>query len=150
MSKINDIESKIHELIRVNEKIVTNYDSDLLCSDWDNSKNTLKKLLDEKKDIIESLEDMVNNFFNIKQNFITKKIKITSFHLVPSLINHELMFFIPKTVDRFSKQYFCYIALMDRLSGQYDSIFEKNGEYYILDISSCLNLEKLLEGDMDG
>lgn len=145
MSGINEIELMIRDLIRVNEKLVSAFDSQLLCSDWENTRATLKELYDEKTDLIESLEKSVNEFFSIKQNFITRKLKITSFSLIPSIISYEFKFNIPKTVNKSSREYFCYISLMDRLVREYDVITVKNDDYYILDITQSLNIEKLFE-----
>ena len=147
MSGIEDIELIIMELIRINEEIVLNYDSKLLCEDFDNAKCNLKKLYDRKKEILKSLEATFNEFFNLKSNFITRKLKIASFALIPTLIGYELKFNIPKTVDKSSRQYFCYVNLMDRLVREFDVISLQKDGYYILDISASLNLEKLFEGD---
>ena len=39
MVKIEDIELLIRDLIRINETIVTDYDAELLCSDYEKTKN---------------------------------------------------------------------------------------------------------------
>ena len=145
MSDIEDIELKIRDLIRINETLVTAFDPQLLCSDWENTTNALKELTDEKKELIDSLEKSVNEFFSIKQNSITRKLKITSFSLIPSLISYEFKFNIPRTVNKSSREYFCYMSLMDRLAREYDVITLKKDGYYILDITQCLNIEKMFE-----
>lgn len=144
MPKISDIEFIIRELIRVNEKIVTTYDSKLLCSDYENTKNQLKQLLDEKTNLMSKLESSLNEFFEIKENIITKKIKVNSFKLIPSLINFEYKFNVPRSVNETSRQYFCYICLMEKLSKEYDIITLKHDGYHMLDITANLNLKKLL------
>ncbi|AMD17415.1 hypothetical protein TL18_04905 [Methanobrevibacter sp. YE315] len=107
--------------------------------------NTLNELSDEKKELMESLEKSVNEFFNINQNLINRKLKITSFSLIPSFINYEFKFNIPRTVNKSSREYFCYKSLMDRLVKEYDVITLKKDGYYILDITRCLNIKKLFE-----
>ena len=147
MSNIRDIELIIRDLIITNEAIVSAYDSKRLCSSYEDAKANLKELCDRKNEIIMSLTDKINEFFNIKQNFITRKLKITSFALLPTIAGYEFKFNIPKTVDRTSRQYFCYTSMMDRLQREYDVIALGRDGYYILDITAGLNLEKLFEGD---
>ena len=55
MTDIKDIELIIRDIIRTDEKIVSAYDSQLLCCDYQNTLNTLKDLCTSKKDLIESL-----------------------------------------------------------------------------------------------
>ena len=145
MTSVDDIEFIIRDLIKINESLVNAFDSNLLCSDWENAINTLKELCNEKKELIESLEKSANEFFNIKQNSITRKLKITSFSLIPSLTSYEFKFNIPRTVNKSSREYFCYISLMERLAREYDVITLKKDGYYILDITQCLKIEKLFE-----
>ena len=145
MPNIKDIESIIREIIRTDEKIVSACDSQLLCSDYEATLDKLKELCTNKKDLIESLEKSMNEFFELKQNPITKKLKINSFRLVPSLISLEYKFFLPKSVDRTSRQYYCYISMMERLSREYDSISNVRGTYSLLDITATLNLDNLVK-----
>ncbi|WP_406535698.1 hypothetical protein [Methanobrevibacter sp.] len=145
MSSIDDIELMIRDLIRINEMLVTAFDSELLCSDWENTVDTLKELCDEKKELMESLERLLNEFFNINQNPLTRRIRLNSFSLIPSLFSYEFKFNIPRSVNKSSREYFCYISLMDRLSREYDVISLKKDGYYILDITECLNIKKLFE-----
>lgn len=146
MSEIEGIEIIIRDLIRTNEALVSYYDSEMLCSDYENTKDILKELYDRKNELMESLEDSMNKFFGIKQNFITKRIKVSSFALVPTIIGYEYKFSIPKNVDKASNQYFYYISMMDRLVKEYDVIVLKDNNYYILDISASLNIEKTIGG----
>ena len=67
MTDIRDIESIIRDLIRTDEKIVSAYDSKLLCSDYENTINKLKELCTTKKDLVESLEKSMNEFFKLKK-----------------------------------------------------------------------------------
>lgn len=145
MEKIEYIELIIRELIRVNESIVTSYDSYLLCKDYENTLNKLKRLYRDKKELTQNLIESMNEFFEIPQNFLSKRIRLLSFQLVPNVIGFEFQFFIPKSVDRQSRQYFCYINMMDRPVREYDSISKIKGQYFILDITSTLPLEKLLK-----
>lgn len=145
MSKIEEIELIIRELIKVNETIVSTFDPQLLCNDWENTINTLKELYGRKKELIESLERSVNEFFSLKENLITGKLKITSFSLIPSFLSYEYKFSIPKAVNKSSREYFCYLSLMDKLVREYDVITLKKDGYYILDITKCLNIQKVLE-----
>ena len=116
MSSIADIELIIMDLILINETLVNAFDTKLLYSDWENTLNTLNELYDKKKELMEFLEKSVNEFFNIDPNFITRKLKINSFSLIPSLVSHEFKFNIPRRVNKSSRQYFCYISLMDKLA----------------------------------
>ena len=145
MTDIKDIELIIRDIIRTDEKIVSAYDSQLLCCDYQNALNTLKDLCTSKKDLIESLENSMNEFFKLKQNPLFKKLKINSFKLVPAVISFEYLFFLPKSVDRTSRQYYCYVSMMDRLTREYDSISQVKNTYSILDITATLNLENLLK-----
>ena len=145
MVTIDDIESIIRDIIRTDEMIVSNYDSRLLCSDFDKTINTLKELVDHKKELISSLESSINEFFNIKEKKILKFIKINSFKLTPTIINFEYIFTLPRSVNRNSRQYFCYVSLMDRLVREYDSISKVKDEYTILDITASLKLDDLLK-----
>lgn len=147
MSKISDIELLIKDIIRVNESIVTTYDSELLCSDYKNTKEKLKGLYGTKLELINNLERSMNEFFQIKENFITRKIKLASFKLIPKITSFEYKFNLPQFVNTSSREYFCYICLMDKLTREYDVITLKNDGYYILDITATLNLKKLFEGD---
>ena len=147
MSKISDIELLIKDLIRVNESIVTTYDSELLCSDYKNTKEKLKELYDTKLELINNLERSMNEFFQIKENFITRKIKLASFKLIPKITSFEYKFNLPQFVNTSSKEYFCYICLMDKLTKEFDVITLKKDGYYILDITATFNLKKLFEGD---
>jgi hypothetical protein len=144
MSKIEDIEIIIRDLIRTNEELVSKYDSEMLCRDYKNTKDILKELYDRKNELMESLEESLNEFFGIRQNFITKRIKVASFALVPTIIGYEYKFNLPKNVDKASNQYFCYISMMDRLVREFDVLVLKGDDYYILDISACLNIEKTI------
>ncbi len=146
MTTINDIELTIRDIIRTDESIVSTYDSKLLCSDYETTIGKLKELIATKKELTETLENQFNQFFKLKQNFLSRKLKINSFKLVPTLISFEYKFFLPKSVERTSKQYYCYISMMDRLTREYDSISKvKNDEYVMLDITKSLNLNKLIE-----
>ena len=145
MTDINDIELNIKEIITINEMIVSTYDSKLLCSDYEDTLNELKKLCNTKKDLFKSLEKNMNEFFNLKQNLLSKKFKINSFKLIPTLIGFEYKFHLPKSVDKTSRQYFCYITMMDRLTREYDSISKVNDEYLLLDIASALNLDNFFK-----
>lgn len=146
MTTINDIELTIRDIIRTDESIVSTYDSKLLCSDYETTIGKLKELIATKKELTETLENQFNQFFKLKQNFLSRKLKINSFKLVPTLISFEYKFFIPKSVEKTSKQYYCYISMMDRLTREYDSISKvKNDEYVMLDITKSLNLNKLIE-----
>lgn len=145
MTDIRDIESIIRDLIRTDEKIVSAYDSKLLCSDYENTINKLKELCTTKKDLVESLEKSMNEFFKLKQNSITKKLKINSFRLVPSMISLDYKFFLPKSVDQTSRQYYCYISMMERLTRKYDCISKVRDTYCLLDITATLNLNELLK-----
>lgn len=145
MTKIKNIESIIRDMIRTDESIVSAYDSRLLCSDYENTLEKLKELYSAKTDLIESLENSMNEFFEVKQNRITRKLKINSFKLVPTLIGFEYKFFIPRTVERTSRQYYCYVSMMDRLTREYDSISKVKNDYLILDITATLNLDKLFK-----
>lgn len=146
MTTINDIELTIRDIIRTDESIVSTYDSKLLCSDYETTIDKLKELIATKKELTETLENQFNQFFKLKQNFLSRKLKINSFKLVPTLISFEYKFFIPKSVEKASKQYYCYISMMDRLTREYDSISKvKNDEYVMLDITKSLNLNKLIE-----
>ena len=150
MGKIEYLELLIRELIRVNESIVTGYDSYLLCKDYENTLNKLKRLYKDKIELTQNLIVSMNEFFEIPQNFLSKRIRLFSFQLVPNVIGFEYQFFIPKSVDRQSRQYFCYINMMDRLVKEYDSISKIKGQYFILDITATLPLEKLFkERDID-
>ena len=115
MTTINDIELTIRDIIRTDESIVSTYDSKLLCSDYETTIGKLKELIATKKELTETLENQFNQFFKLKQNFLSRKLKINSFKLVPTLISFEYKFFLPKSVERTSKQYYCYISMMDRL-----------------------------------
>ena len=108
MPTIDDIEIIIRDLIRINEKIVTTYDSILLCRDYENTVSALKKLNDKKLHLIKQLEFSINEFFKIKQNYITKKLNLASFKLIPRLTNFEYKFNILHSVDTSSHQYFYY------------------------------------------
>jgi len=146
VTTINDIELTIRDIIRTDESIVSTYDSKLLCSDYETTIGKLKELIATKKELTETLENQFNQFFKLKQNFLSRKLKINSFKLVPTLISFEYKFFLPKSVERTSKQYYCYISMMDRLTREYDSISKvKNDEYVMLDITKSLNLNKLIE-----
>ena len=145
MPDIKDIESIITDLIRANESIVSAYDAGMLCSDYDNAKNNLKKLIVKKQEIIDNLEKSMNEFFKIRQNFITRRIPVMSFKLIGKVTAFEYRFNIPKTVSTTSRQYFFYTSLMDRLTKKYDVITLQRDGYYILDITATLNLKKLLE-----
>ena len=147
MCEIKDIENNIRDLLRTNEEIVTAYDSELLCSEYGETKTHLKELCNRKRDLIESLESSVNDFFEIKQNFITKRLRINSFALIPTLLGYEYKFNIPKIVDKSSNQYFCYISMMERLSREYDAIFLGRDGYYILDIAASLKVEQFIGDD---
>ena len=57
MSEIEGIEIIIRDLIRTNEALVSYYDSEMLCSDYENTKDILKELYDRKNELMESLED---------------------------------------------------------------------------------------------
>ena len=46
MSEIEGIEIIIRDLIRTNEALVSYYDSEMLCSDYENTKDILKELYD--------------------------------------------------------------------------------------------------------
>ena len=140
MASIDDIELIIRDLVRINETLVTEFDSKLLCSDWENTVNTLNELCDEKKELMESLERSINEFFNINQNLLTRRLNLNSFSLIPSFFSYEFKFNILRTVNKSSREYFCYISLMDRLSREYDVITLKKDGYYILDIAECLNI----------
>ena len=144
---IKDIESIIRDIIKTNEKIVSVYDSQLLCSDYEDIINKLKELCTIKKDLIESLEKSMNVFFKLKQNPITKKLKINSFRLVPSLISLDYKFFLPKSVDQTSRQYYCYISMMERLTREYECISKVRNTYCLLDITATLNLDELLKNE---
>lgn len=146
MTTINDIELTIRDIIRTDESIVSTYDSKLLCSDYETTIDKLKELIATKKELTETLENQFNQFFKLKQNFLSRKLKINSFKLIPTLISFEYKFFLPKSVEKTSKQYYCYISMMDRLTHEYDSISKvKNDEYLMLDITKSLNLNKLIE-----
>ena len=145
MTDINDIKLNIKEIITINEMIVSTYDSKLLCSDYEDTLNKLKKLCNTKKDLFKSLEKNMNEFFNLKQNLLSKKFKINSFKLIPTLICFEYKFHLPKSVDKTSRQYFCHITMMDRLTREYDSISKVNDEYLLLDIASALNLDNFFK-----
>ena len=147
MSKIKEIEMIIIELIKTNEKIVTKYDPKLLCSSYDDTLKEINQLLEKKKGLMDKLVYSMNEFFQIKENFITRKLKFNSFRLVPTFISFEYRFFIPKSVDVTSRQYFCYICMMDKLLNEYDVISLKHDGYYFLDISATLNLNKFYRGD---
>ena len=147
MTNINDIESIIRDLIRTDEEIVSAYDSKLLCSDYDATLDKLRKLCKNKKDLVDSLITSMNDFFKLKQNSITKKLKINSFRFVPALISFEYIFFLPKSVDKTSRQYYCYISMMNRLTREYDCISQARGAYSILDITATLNLDDLLKNN---
>lgn len=148
MPQIEDIELTIRDLIRVNELIVNTYDSQLLCSNYENTKNNLKQLYNSKKELTDSLERLLNEFFDIKLNFFTKRIKFTSFGLIPTLISYEFKFNVPVNIDRTSEKYFCYISLMNRLSKEYEVITNKNDDYYFFDITSGLDLDKFFKKDL--
>lgn len=150
MVKIEDIELLIRDLIRINETIVTDYDAELLCSDYEKTKNRLKKLYDKKIELVKELEKAMDEFFEIPQNFITKKLKVNSFKLIPKIVNFEYKFNLPKSVDATSRQYFCYTFMMEKLTREFDVITRHNDGYYILDISETLNLKKLLKGELNG
>ena len=142
---IDDIELIIRDLIRINEKIVTTYDSKLLCRDYENTVSALKKLDNEKLDLIKQLESSMNEFFKIKQNFITEKLNLASFKLIPRLTTFQYKFNIPQSVDTSSHQYFCYTYLMDKLTKEYDVITNQKDGYYILDITAPLKLKDLFK-----
>lgn len=144
MTGIKDIESTVRELIRTDESIVSAYDYKMLCRDYDTTVANIKELIAAKKDLTEKLENQMNEFFKLKQNFLFRKLKINSFKLIPSVISFEYIFFIPKSVKRTSRQYYCYISMMDRLTREYDSISKINDAYSILDITATLNLDELL------
>lgn len=150
MTNIKNIELIIRDMIRTDEAIVSTYDSKLLCKDYENTLNKLKELYDAKTNLIESLEENMNEFFKLKQNILSKKLKINSFKLVPTLIGFEYQFYIPRTVDRTSRQYYCYISMMDQLTREYDSISKVKDEYLILDITATLNLDKLFKNKIKG
>lgn len=145
MSSIDDIELIIMDFIRINETLVSAFDPNLLCSDWENTVNNLKELCDEKRELMESLEKSGNEYFSLNQNPITRRLRINSFSLIPSLISYEFKFNIPRTVNKSSREYFCFMSLMDRLAREYDVIKLKKDGYYILDITQSLNIEKLFE-----
>lgn len=145
MSDIKDIESIIRKIISTNESIVTTYDSKLLCEDHENTWSQLYDLYISKKELMESLETSMNEFFCLEPNLITKILKINSFKLIPTFLNFELKFSLPKSVDKTSRQYFCYITMMDRLTNEYDSVNMVKGEYFLLDIAAGLNLEKVFK-----
>ena len=145
MEKIKYLELLIRELIRTNESIVTSYDSHMLCSDYEKTKDKLKRLYKDKKELTENLKVSMDEFFEIPQNFLSKRIRILSFQWLPNVLGFEYKFFIPKTVDRQSRQYFCYTCLMDKLVREYDSISKIKGEYYILDITATLPIDDLLD-----
>ena len=147
MVTIDDIESIIREIIRTDEMIVSNYDSRLLCSDFEQTKNKLKELVDKKKELKTSLESTVNDFFNIKEKKILKFITINSFKLIPSIIGFEYIFSLPRSVNKNSREYYCYISLMERLVREYDSISKIKNEYVILDITATLDLNNLLNDE---
>lgn len=147
MSKIKEIELLIRDLIRINESIVTNYDSTLLCRDYENTQSILKELVDRKVEVTKNLTDSINEFFNISQNFITKRIPISSFKLMTTVIAFEYKFSVPKSVNKSSRQYFCYTCLMDKLASEYDVINKHHDGYYMLDITATLKLKELLDGE---
>ncbi len=60
-------------------------------------------------------------------------------------MSFEYKFFIPKSVDKTSRQYYCYISMMDQLMREYDSISKVKDTYSILDITATLNLGELLQ-----
>ena len=145
MTKIRDIELIIEEIIRTDESIVSNYDSKLLCREYKNTLNNLKELYTNKQNLVASLENSMNDFFELKQNFLSKKFKVNSFKLIPTLISFEYKFHIPKSVDKTSRQYHCYISMMDHLTIKYDSITKIKDDYLILDITASLKLDKLFK-----
>ena len=145
MVTIDNIEKIIKEIIRTDESIVVNYDSKLLCDEYENTKNTLKTLVDRKKELIESLTNTINEFFQIKPKSIFKVIKLNSFKLMPDIISFKLKFYLPQSVDKTSRQYYCYVSMMDKLVRQYDSISKEDDGYSILDITATLNIDELLK-----
>ena len=147
MLNIEDIKVIICEIIRTNELIVTTYDSKLLCEDYEKTIDELKKLVENKNKLIELLENSINEFFSINPVKIYK-LKFNSFKLIPVLLNFEYIFSLPKSVNKSSHEYHCFISLMESLVKEYDSIKYEHGTYRLLDISSTLNLKDLL-GDVN-
>ena len=145
MEKIRYIELLIRQLIRTNVSIVTSYDSYSFCKDYKGTKAKLKRLYKDKLELTQNLKDTMNEFFEIPQNFLSRRIGFLSFQLIPNVIGFEYLFYIPKSVDRQSRQYFCYVSLMDRLVREYDSVSKIKGEYFLLDITATLPLEDLLK-----
>lgn len=145
MTNINDIELIIRELIETNEKIVSKYDSKLLCSDYDHTRKELKELTDRKEEIVKNLEKSMDDFFKVKSNFLSRRLGLNSFKLVSTVISFEYKFNLPHGVSKSSNQYFCYVNLMDKLVREYDSISRQKDDYFILDITSHLKLDELIK-----
>ncbi|MBR0271663.1 MAG: hypothetical protein IJQ68_06715 [Methanobrevibacter sp.] len=143
MVDIKEIDSTIREMIRIDESLVSAYDPQLLCEDYKNSLNSIKSLLDEKKELRKTLEKSLNEFFEVDNRFALKKIKIASFNLILNPISGAYMFSLPKFVDKSSRQYFCYITMMNRLEREYNVIERINDTFFMADITLHLNLEKL-------
>jgi len=147
MCESEKIKKVIEDIIRTDESIVYYSDFELLCKDYDNTKLKLKELMDKKQELYKSLEDKMNEFLKIKNNWLTKKLKINTFRLIPNPLSNWLKFSLPPRTDKTSRQYYCYQKLMYKLSREYNSIDNSNGEYFLLDLSAGLNLNSLLKDD---
>ncbi|MBQ9026082.1 MAG: hypothetical protein IJ104_06895 [Methanobrevibacter sp.] len=143
MVEIKEIDSKIRDMIRIDESIVSAYDPQLLCEDYENSSEKIKSLLKEKKELRKSLEKLLNEFFEVDMSFALRRIKIASFNFILNPISSTYLFSLPKFVDKSSKKYFCYLAMMNRIEREYNVIERVNDSFLIYDITLHLNLEKL-------
>ena len=142
MFEIKKIESIIRKRIHVDESIVSLYDAKLLCRDYEKSIEKLKEMVEEKEKLNKLLVKSINNFFEVKENrfFI-----LNSFRLTHNPLDGCLKFNLPRSLNKSSRQYFCYISMMDRLEKEYNVIIKNKDDYYLFDITLHLKLDDLFK-----